>query len=83
MGLLAVPESVADPGSHLNSVSPPAGALVVYFVALKKYSFYVVIRFACMYACAPCVCQLLLEPEEVVRSPGTAVTDGCEPPCGW
>ena len=37
---------------------------------------------ACMYVCAPCACLVPVDSEKDIRSPGTEVTDGCEPSCG-
>ena len=35
-----------------------------------------------MYVYAPCACLVPMKARRGVRSPGTGVKDGCEPPCG-
>jgi hypothetical protein len=53
--------------------------------SFMSFSFYYFICvggcFSCLYVCMYCTCGWCLErPEEEIGSPGTGVTDGCEPP---
>lgn len=48
-------------------------------IFFENVLFYMYEYFACMCVCAPCICLVL---EDSIGSPGTGVTDDCEPPCG-
>ena len=51
------------------------------FVFFVLFYFYVYGCFACMYVCAPCVCNARGDQKNTV-DPVTGVTDDCELPCG-
>lgn len=58
---------------------------MIFFISnsvLKIYFFYFLSVSVCLHVCARTICvQCPWEPEESLRSPGTEVTDGCEPLC--
>ena len=54
----------------------------IFLSIINLLLLYVYACFACMYVCVPCVCLVLIEPEEGVGFHGIRLKGGCELPYG-
>jgi hypothetical protein len=54
-----------------------------YFTIIKNYFTIMCMGGVWGHVCVPIACLVSMEARVGVGSPGTRVTDGCEPPCGY